>query len=100
MTIPFNTTLGQFRWVALFEGISFLLLLFIAMPLKYALDMPLAVRYIGMVHGLLFVGYIILLYMVWQEHKWAIGKVLTAFIASLLPFGTLWFDKRLRNEMA
>lgn len=96
MSIPINTTLGQFRWVALFEGISFLVLIFIAMPLKYVADLPEMVRYVGMAHGVLFVLYAILLLMVWKEHRWKFSKVLVAFVASLVPFGTLWFDRKLR----
>jgi len=96
MSIPTNTTLGQFRWIALFEGISFLILLFIAMPLKYMADLPQMVRYVGMAHGLLFVLYIILLVMIWKEYQWKFTKVLTAFIASLVPFGTIWFDRKLK----
>ena len=92
--IPFNTTLGQFRWVALLEGISFILLVFIAMPLKYGLDIPEGVRVVGMAHGVLFVAYIIFLFMVWQEQKWSLKKVAIAFFMSLVPFGTFWFDKK------
>lgn len=94
--IPFNTTLGQFRWIALLEGLSFIILVFIAMPLKYGFDMPQAVRMFGMAHGVLFVAYVILLFMVWREEKWTIGKAALAFLMSLVPFGTLWFDRKLR----
>jgi integral membrane protein len=93
-----NTTLGKFRLIALLEGISFIILLFIAMPLKYLAGMPLAVKYIGWVHGALFVFYVILLVQVWIEHNWKFIKVLGAFIASLLPFGTFYLDKKLKEE--
>ena len=56
----FSSTLGRFRLVAIMEGVSFLVLLGIAMPLKYFADMPLAVKYIGWLHGLLFVLYMVL----------------------------------------
>jgi integral membrane protein len=93
-----NTTLGKFRLIALLEGISFIILLFIAMPLKYLAGMPLAVKYIGWVHGALFVFYVILLVQVWIEYNWKFIKVLGAFIASLLPFGTFYLDKKLKEE--
>ncbi|MGB0429039.1 MAG: DUF3817 domain-containing protein [Bacteroidia bacterium] len=92
--IPFNTTLGQFRWIALLEGISFIILLFIAMPLKYVFEIPQAVSLVGMAHGVLFVGYMVFLYMVWREEKWKFTKAVLGFIVSLLPFGTFWFDKK------
>jgi len=94
--IPVNTTLGQFRWIALLEGLSFIILVFIAMPLKYVFDMPQAVRMFGMAHGVLFVAYVIFLYMVWREDKWPFGKAVIAFLMSLIPFGTIWFDRKLR----
>jgi len=93
-----NTTLGKFRLIALLEGISFIILLFIAMPLKYLAGMPLAVKSIGWVHGALFVFYVILLVQVWIEYNWKFIKVLGAFIASLLPFGTFYLDKKLKEE--
>ncbi len=92
------STLKLFRKVAIAEGISFLLLVFIAMPLKYFADMPLAVKYTGWAHGLLFVLYIIFLIMAWQEYRWKFGRVLLLFIASLLPFGPFVVDRRLKEE--
>jgi integral membrane protein len=82
----------------LLEGISFLLLIFIAMPLKYGAGMPLAVKYTGWAHGVLFVLYVILLIQVWIEYKWKFTKVVVAFIASLLPFGTFVLDRNLKKE--
>jgi integral membrane protein len=96
----FNSTLGKFRLVALLEGISFLVLLFIAMPLKYGADMPLAVKYTGWTHGVLFVLYVILLIQVWIEYNWKFTKVVLAFVASLLPFGTFVLDRNLKKEAA
>lgn len=60
--------------------------------------MPQMVRYVGMAHGLLFVLYAILLLMVWKEYSWKFAKVLMAFVASLVPFGTFWFDMKLQKE--
>jgi integral membrane protein len=90
--------LKRFRLVATLEGISFLVLLFVAMPLKYFAGMPKAVSVVGMAHGLLFVAYMYLLYECWQVLKWPFGKVVLAGISSVLPFGTFWFDRRLKQE--
>jgi len=92
-----HTPLGRFRLIAFLEGVSYLVLLGIAMPLKYMANMPGAVKYTGWVHGILFVLYVILLFQVWQKDKWKFSKVTWAFIASLLPFGTFVFDKKLRT---
>ncbi len=90
------TPLRQFRIVALLEGVSFLLLLFVAMPLKHYAGMPVAVRVAGMTHGLLFVLFVGALLRVAAEEQWPFRKSLLAFIASLLPFGTIVFDRSLR----
>lgn len=96
----FNTSLlKKFRSVAIIEGVSFLVLLFIAMPLKYIFDQPLAVKYTGWVHGVLFIAYIYFLVQVWIYWKWDLKKVIVALIVSLVPFGTFYFDKKyLRNN--
>lgn len=89
-----------FRKIAFWEGISYLVLLFIAMPLKYLLDMPLAVRYVGAAHGALFVIYVILLVSCWSDRKWSLGKATSYFLASLLPFATFWVEKKVAEEEA
>lgn len=93
-----NTDLGRFRLAAISEGISFIVLLFIAMPLKYVGGMPEAVTYVGWVHGLLFVLYILALITVSISLNWKFKKILVAFLASLLPFGTFILDKSLQKE--
>ncbi|WP_342331204.1 DUF3817 domain-containing protein [Pedobacter sp. FW305-3-2-15-E-R2A2] len=92
------TTLSIFRKVAVAEGISYLLLLFVAMPLKYWAGMPLAVKYTGWAHGLLFVMYIVILIMAWQEYKWKFSKTVMIGAASLLPFAPFIVDKKLKEE--
>ncbi len=91
-------TLSIFRKVAVAEGISYILLLFIAMPLKYWAEMPLAVKYTGWAHGLLFVLYIALLVMAFVEYKWSLKKTAMIGVASLLPFAPFWVDKKLKEE--
>lgn len=83
----------RFRVIAIAEGISFLLLLFIAMPLKYWADMPEAVKYTGWAHGVLFVAYIIFLLEIRSDLQWSFGKTLVAFSASLMPFGPFLMDR-------
>jgi integral membrane protein len=93
-----TSALTFFRQVAMVEGISLLLLLFIAMPLKYFADRPEAVKYVGWAHGVLFLLYLVLLLIVWIKYKWSFLKVVVAFIASLIPFGTFLFERRLKRE--
>jgi integral membrane protein len=93
--IPMNKT---FKIVALLEGISLLLLFFFAMPMKYIFDMPEFVRIIGLVHGLLFISYIILAYMLKSEENWDNKKFGIVCIASIIPFGTFYIERKyLRN---
>jgi integral membrane protein len=94
------TVLRQFRLVALLEGWSFLALLFIAMPLKYLAGLPLAVRIVGSVHGLLFLLFLAALYRAGRQRHWPLRRWLIAFVSSIVPFGTLIFDRSLRREIA
>jgi integral membrane protein len=93
-----TTSLGRFRAIAFWEGLSFLLLLFVAMPLKYALGMPQVVRVVGMAHGILFIAYLATLAVATVEHRWGPRRLAVALLASLVPGGTFWLDMRLRRE--
>lgn len=93
-----KSSLGFFRGVGLIEGISYLLLLFIAMPLKYFAGMPIFVKILGMAHGVLFVMFMVMLLVVWIQHRWSFLRVVGAVIASLLPFGTFVLDARIRKD--
>lgn len=92
--------LNNFRKIALIEGISYLFLVFIAMPLKYWANMPDVVKYTGWIHGVLFVAYCLLLLQVWIKYRWKFGMALWAFVASLIPFGTFILDKQLKGMQA
>ena len=95
-----NSPLSRFRLIALLEGISFLILMGIAMPIKYMADMPLPVKICGWIHGLLFILFVISLVEVHAKYKWIFTRTAGAFIASLLPFGTFVLDaKVLKKEM-
>jgi integral membrane protein len=91
-------TSSIFRKVAIAEGISYILLLFIAMPLKYMFDMPLAVKYTGWAHGMLFVLYVVFFVMTWQESRWKASRAGMYLFSSLLPFAPFWVDKQLKKE--
>lgn len=94
----FHTPIGRLHAVGYAEGISFLVLLGIAMPLKYLFHYPLAVTIVGALHGLFFVLYLIAVVHAASVHRWSFLRVLGAFVASLLPFGPFVFDARLRRE--
>lgn len=89
----------QLRVVGIAEGISYLILLFVAMPLKYFWSLPAAVLVNGWVHGVLFVLYGAAVINTWIQCNWTFKKACFAGIVSLLPFGTFWFDKKLKTEV-
>lgn len=89
------------RIIGTIEGISFLLLVFIAMPMKRIFDMEagiLAVRYLGWAHGLLFVLYCVALYLAMEAKNWSLKKSFALFIAALLPFGPFIADRYIKPE--
>jgi integral membrane protein len=90
-----NTLIKNLRIVGIIEGISYLVLLFICMPLKYWANMPMPVKINGWLHGVLFVAYGILLILAWKQQKWTFKKFFAGGLASLIPFGTFWFDKKI-----
>ena len=87
--------LSIFRIIALLEGVSYILLLFIATPIKYMADDPTYVRMLGMPHGLLFIAYIAIAVLLKPEQQWNKRTFLVILAASLIPFGTFYVDKKL-----
>lgn len=83
------------RILAVLEGISYLMLFGITMPLKYIAENPTPNKIVGMIHGLLFIAYCIWVVLVAREQKWEFSKSLWALVASILPFGTFVADKKL-----
>ena len=83
-----------FKFIALLEGSSLLLLLLFAMPMKYMFDQPIYVKVIGMAHGLLFITYIILAVMLKFEDKWSWKKFTIIALASVIPFGTFYIERK------
>lgn len=90
--------LNRFRVIAIAEGISFLLLLGIAMPLKYLADFPEGVTIVGWIHGVLFVAYLAIAFEVKSALNKNFGWYVKAFIASVLPFGTFILEKQMKRE--
>jgi|SRR5690606_16596554 len=83
-----------FRSIALLEGLSLLVLYGVAMPLKYIWDKPQAVQIFGMAHGVLFVLFMILLFILKSEMNKNFMWIVKGFIASMLPFGTMYLDAK------
>lgn len=90
----FKSAIGILRIFAIVEGISYLAL-GITMPLKYWFEMPTPNKIIGMLHGVFFIGYCIMVYIVNQEHKWSLKTQFWAYIASLIPIGTFIADAKI-----
>ncbi|MQP52250.1 MULTISPECIES: DUF3817 domain-containing protein [unclassified Flavobacterium] len=84
----------SFRTIALLEGLSLLALLFFAMPMKYIAENPIYVKNIGMAHGLLFILYIAFAILIKNEQKWNFKTFLIVSLASVIPFGTFYIEKK------
>ena len=83
-----------FRFIAFLEGVSYILLLFIAVPIKYLLNDPTYVKLLGMPHGILFIVYIIFSVSGKNKFKWSYFEFFIVTAASLIPFGTFYVDKK------
>ena len=83
-----------FRLITLLEGISYLLLLFIAVPLKYLFGDETHVKLLGMPHGVLFILYIIFAFVFQKKTKWTLMNFIIILLASVVPFGTFYIDKK------
>ena len=86
------------KTVGYLEGLSFLILLGIAMPMKYFMDMPLAVMIAGSLHGLFFVLYILSILYVWNVKKWPLMRTFLAMVSSVIPFGPFIFDRKFLKD--
>ena len=86
------------RKTGIAEGISFLVLLGIAMPLKYLIHQPMAVKICGWIHGILFVTFLFLAWEVKTDRNRSLKWFATAFLAAIIPTGTFFFDKKLKEE--
>lgn len=84
--------LKTFKILALLEGISYILLLFVGVPLKYWGGNDIMVKSLGMPHGLLFVAYVVLAIALKDSQKWNLKEFLIILLASIIPFGTFYID--------
>ena len=94
-----NKLLQLFKIVAIAEGVSFLVLLLIAMPLKYIAHYQKPVRIAGMTHGILFIAFLVLAFEVGGKLKKKSGWFVKAFIAAIIPFGAFVFERQFQKEM-
>ncbi|KGX92457.1 membrane protein [Pontibacillus halophilus JSM 076056 = DSM 19796] len=93
-----STPLKRLMYVGDAEGISFLVLLLIAMPLKYMFDIPEAVSVVGSLHGALFVLYMLTILNAFLSLKWTIGRSALAVAVAFVPFGTFLFNRMLKRK--
>lgn len=91
--------LTVFRVIALLEGVSYLLLLFIASPVKWFLGDPTYVKWLGMPHGLLFMAYVVLAVLISSDLKWDRKTLAIVLVASVIPFGTFYVDKKYLKQV-
>lgn len=90
----------RLRRVGKIEGVSFLVLLGIAMPLKYLAGLPLAVKVVGWAHGVLFIALLVVLWRATRDARLPLGQAALVFLAALLPFGPFLIDARLERVAA
>ena len=100
MTELFKSPVGRLRIVAFLEGCSLLLLIFIAMPIKYLMNIPEATQAIGMVHGVLFVIFIFATIFISIIQKWSFMNVMMVMASSVLSFGTFYIDKKILSKLS
>lgn len=87
-----------FKYLAMIEGYSFLLILFVTMPLKYLAGFGMPNKIIGMAHGVLFLSYVVVAIIVAQEKKWNFKDTFIVLIMSVVPFGTFWMEREYLEE--
>ncbi len=88
------------RITAILEGISYLALFAVTMPLKYLADLPLPNKFVGYAHGVLFIAYLVLALVFCLMKKWGFKKMFVLGLASLLPFATFYVDKKYFSKAA
>lgn len=92
----FASNIGRLRIIGFLEGVSLLLLLFIAVPLKYYFHDPRATRVMGMVHGCLFLLFVFNTLSVGVEQRWKFGQTTwKVLLACVIPFGTFYIDRKI-----
>ena len=95
-----NSTIGRFRLIAFLEGISLLILVFIAMPIKYGWGNPALVKSVGQIHGILFILFVLLAIQISIEQEWRFKTITWKVLAaSFVPFGTFYIDKHILSKL-
>ncbi len=92
--MDFDNQLKIFKWISILEGISFLTLLFLAMPLKYIFGLPQMVQIVGMAHGVLFIAYLIGTAVMFKPLDWSIKTLSIVIACSVLPFGPFYVENK------
>ena len=92
--------LSIFRMTAVAEGVSYLLLFAMSMPLKYWAGIPQPNIYVGYAHGFLFIAYLMLAVVLWKERGWSLKKLIYLLLASLLPFGTFYLERNWLSRLS
>lgn len=87
-----------FRITSFLEGLSYILLLFVGVPLKYVGQNEIVVKLLGMPHGVLFVAYIVIALLIRARMKWDGKTTLVVLVASILPFGTFYINRKYLKE--
>ena len=83
-----------FRVIAFLEGVSYILLMSVGLYFKYQLEDPSYVKLLGMPHGLLFVSYLILAFLIKDDENWKSKDFRIVILASVIPFGTFYIDQK------
>lgn len=94
-----KSNVGRLRIIAFLEGCSLLLLIFIAMPVKYLFKMPEPTHTIGMIHGILFLLFTISALALSIIQKWTLNRIFRVLLSSVLPFGTFYVDKKILSKL-
>lgn len=93
-----GSAIGRLRVFSVLEGVLLVLLVLVAMPLKYLADVPDPVHTLGVVHGVFYVGFLLALGQVVIDHQWSYGRTAEALVLSLLPFGAFVLERRLVRQ--
>ena len=93
-----DNQLKALRLLALVEGVSFIFILFVTMPLKYLAEMPMPNKVFGMAHGVLFIAYLAYLCFVWTSRRWSVSVLGWGLAASIVPFLIFWVEKKVFTD--
>lgn len=93
-----SRTLNTFRTIAFWEGVSFVVLIFVGMPLKYFADLAIATKLIGWPHGILFILYVIYLVISARKANWSAARIALFFLAALIPFAAFYAERSVKKE--